>query len=302
MYSGVRISDTNNSLLSILLPFPPCRCPICMMDFTEGEPIRLLPCMHFYHMRCIDDWLMRSYSCPTCMERVDVGMHHTSTALSAQSGLRRRRRRRERGSSSSITSAVSVASMGGAEGGPKRREEGRRQFVPDYVQQARRQVVFASGQDTPASGQDSQVSGQIVLAQGEHLPGQAEAMATPITPSSVGNMNYLTDLPISRTSSGQSTGRHASIASAGGHGREVQVLNDSGFAPSQDDLAYSMDQMTFRNYRGNRYSPLPQGAGYLPPSSPVRSPNVGVVPSQGPYSPPVFEYHFEYPTSPQHNS
>ncbi|KAI4799394.1 hypothetical protein KUCAC02_016962, partial [Chaenocephalus aceratus] len=33
-------------------------CVICMMDFEYGDPIRFLPCMHIYHMDCIDDWLM----------------------------------------------------------------------------------------------------------------------------------------------------------------------------------------------------------------------------------------------------
>eukprot|EP00118_Oscarella_pearsei_P002823 m.11770 g.11770 ORF g.11770 m.11770 type:complete len:156 (+) comp23597_c0_seq1:444-911(+) len=46
-------------------------CPICMMDFAFGDPIRLLPCMHIYHRDCVDDWLLRSFTCPTCMEAVD---------------------------------------------------------------------------------------------------------------------------------------------------------------------------------------------------------------------------------------
>ena len=62
------------------------RCPICMMDFVVGEPIRLLPCMHYYHLHCIDDWLMRSLACPSCMERVDISIRNTSR-------LHRRRRR-----------------------------------------------------------------------------------------------------------------------------------------------------------------------------------------------------------------
>ena len=83
----------------------PHRCPICMLDFVVGQPIRLLPCMHYYHMRCIDDWLMRSLTCPTCMERVDVGVRNTVIS-SSQSSLRRRRV----GSSSSTTSTISTAS------------------------------------------------------------------------------------------------------------------------------------------------------------------------------------------------
>ncbi|KAI1710009.1 ring finger domain-containing protein [Ditylenchus destructor] len=46
-------------------------CAICMVDFVDKEPIRFLPCMHSYHVKCIDDWLLRSFTCPSCMEPVD---------------------------------------------------------------------------------------------------------------------------------------------------------------------------------------------------------------------------------------
>uniref|UniRef100_A0A1A9VNN0 RING-type domain-containing protein n=1 Tax=Glossina austeni TaxID=7395 RepID=A0A1A9VNN0_GLOAU len=49
-------------------------CVICMMDFCVEEPVRYLPCMHIYHVRCIDDWLMRSLTCPSCMEPVDAAL------------------------------------------------------------------------------------------------------------------------------------------------------------------------------------------------------------------------------------
>ncbi|KAG9343359.1 hypothetical protein AGOR_G00242520 [Albula goreensis] len=49
-------------------------CVICMLDFVYGDPIRFLPCMHIYHLDCIDDWLMRSFTCPTCMEPVDAAL------------------------------------------------------------------------------------------------------------------------------------------------------------------------------------------------------------------------------------
>ncbi|XP_041033180.1 RING finger protein 11a isoform X1 [Carcharodon carcharias] len=49
-------------------------CVICMMDFVYGDPIRFLPCMHIYHMECIDEWLMRSFTCPSCMEPVDAAL------------------------------------------------------------------------------------------------------------------------------------------------------------------------------------------------------------------------------------
>lgn len=34
-----------------------CRCQICFCDYTDGEKLRMLPCFHDYHMKCIDRWL-----------------------------------------------------------------------------------------------------------------------------------------------------------------------------------------------------------------------------------------------------
>lgn len=49
-------------------------CVICMGEFVVGDALRYLPCMHTYHMTCIDDWLMRSLTCPSCMEPVDAAL------------------------------------------------------------------------------------------------------------------------------------------------------------------------------------------------------------------------------------
>jgi len=49
-------------------------CVICMIEFQVGDQVRYLPCMHMYHIECIDDWLMRSFTCPSCMEPVDAAL------------------------------------------------------------------------------------------------------------------------------------------------------------------------------------------------------------------------------------
>ncbi|XP_031629252.1 RING finger protein 11-like [Contarinia nasturtii] len=49
-------------------------CVICMIEFNVGDSIRYLPCMHTYHVGCIDDWLMRSLTCPSCLEPVDAAL------------------------------------------------------------------------------------------------------------------------------------------------------------------------------------------------------------------------------------
>lgn len=39
-----------------------------------GDSIRYLPCMHQYHVHCVDNWLMRSLTCPSCCEPVDASL------------------------------------------------------------------------------------------------------------------------------------------------------------------------------------------------------------------------------------
>lgn len=33
------------------------RCVVCLVDFEEKQLVRVLPCLHEYHTRCIDKWL-----------------------------------------------------------------------------------------------------------------------------------------------------------------------------------------------------------------------------------------------------
>ncbi|XP_048876466.1 E3 ubiquitin-protein ligase RLIM isoform X2 [Brienomyrus brachyistius] len=45
-------------------------CQICFSEYVEGEKLRTLPCLHDYHVQCIDRWLKENATCPVC--RVDV--------------------------------------------------------------------------------------------------------------------------------------------------------------------------------------------------------------------------------------
>lgn len=49
-------------------------CVICMLEFAGGDALRFLPCLHAYHAACIDAWLLRSFTCPSCMEPVDAAL------------------------------------------------------------------------------------------------------------------------------------------------------------------------------------------------------------------------------------
>ncbi|OQU95373.1 Ring finger domain-containing protein [Cladophialophora immunda] len=48
------------------------KCSICTEDFSIGEQVRVLPCLHQYHPGCVDPWLLNlSSTCPLC--RIDLG-------------------------------------------------------------------------------------------------------------------------------------------------------------------------------------------------------------------------------------
>ncbi|KAL6310400.1 hypothetical protein BKA93DRAFT_721934 [Sparassis latifolia] len=46
-------------------------CPICIVDFEDGDDLRVLPCEghHRFHRECVDQWLLElSSSCPICRQ------------------------------------------------------------------------------------------------------------------------------------------------------------------------------------------------------------------------------------------
>jgi len=45
-------------------------CSVCICAYEEGEQLRLLPCGHVFHLRCIDEWLQQNSTCPNCRQSV----------------------------------------------------------------------------------------------------------------------------------------------------------------------------------------------------------------------------------------
>ncbi|XP_057980041.1 NEP1-interacting protein 1 [Malania oleifera] len=55
----------------IIKPHDKISCAICLQDFNNGDSARKLPsCSHFFHLDCIDAWLIRHGSCPMCRTEV----------------------------------------------------------------------------------------------------------------------------------------------------------------------------------------------------------------------------------------
>lgn len=45
-------------------------CVICLSDFSHGDNVRRLACLHLFHVSCVDSWLGTNRCCPVC--RVDI--------------------------------------------------------------------------------------------------------------------------------------------------------------------------------------------------------------------------------------
>ncbi|XP_057495855.1 uncharacterized protein LOC130780858 [Actinidia eriantha] len=51
------------------------QCYICLVEYEEGDKIRVLPCHHEYHMSCVDKWLKEIHGvCPLCRCNVCEGI------------------------------------------------------------------------------------------------------------------------------------------------------------------------------------------------------------------------------------
>ena len=47
------------------------KCAICLEEFVNDCRIRRLRCIHNFHTKCIDQWLMKNMICPVCRKPID---------------------------------------------------------------------------------------------------------------------------------------------------------------------------------------------------------------------------------------
>ncbi|XP_053388155.1 LIM domain-containing protein A-like isoform X2 [Mercenaria mercenaria] len=58
------------------------KCTICLSEFEDGEDVRRLPCMHLFHIVCVDQWLGMNKKCPICRVDIEVGSKDQGAAAS----------------------------------------------------------------------------------------------------------------------------------------------------------------------------------------------------------------------------
>lgn len=54
-------------ILTWLMYFTLGRCSICLAEYHKEDVLRILPyCGHYFHIKCIDIWLLQHCTCPVC--------------------------------------------------------------------------------------------------------------------------------------------------------------------------------------------------------------------------------------------
>lgn len=62
-------------------------CSICLCDYEDQEDLRQLPCDHYFHKECVDEWLKLKRTCPLCKRDITE-----SISVRTKKIWRRRRR------------------------------------------------------------------------------------------------------------------------------------------------------------------------------------------------------------------
>jgi hypothetical protein len=72
-----------------MFPTEDAKCAICLGDYESNEALRSLPCVHYFHKSCVDQWLSKSRLCPLCTQDITTASDvHGIAANTAAGALR----------------------------------------------------------------------------------------------------------------------------------------------------------------------------------------------------------------------
>lgn len=49
---------------------PDLSCPICEIKYVDEAQLHQLPCGHYFHKGCLDQWVINQHDCPVCGKKV----------------------------------------------------------------------------------------------------------------------------------------------------------------------------------------------------------------------------------------
>lgn len=69
-------------------------CAICLEKYIDGEELRVIPCTHRFHRKCVDPWLLQHHTCPHCRHNIIEQKGNPSAMCVEPSNLARGRQQR----------------------------------------------------------------------------------------------------------------------------------------------------------------------------------------------------------------
>ncbi|XP_040859449.1 E3 ubiquitin-protein ligase ZNRF3 [Ochotona curzoniae] len=69
-------------------------CAICLERYIDGEELRVIPCTHRFHRKCVDPWLLQHHTCPHCRHNIIEQKGNPSAVCVEPSNLPRGRQQR----------------------------------------------------------------------------------------------------------------------------------------------------------------------------------------------------------------